>query len=272
MTAPRKVMLITGASGGIGADLARVAAAKGHDLALIARSRAALDALADEIAALPGQTNPRPLVFDCDLSRADGPAAIEAFLDQSGADVESLVNNAGFGVLDAALDGDLSEQLGMIDLNVRALTELSLRFGQRLAANRGRLLNVASVAAFMPGPGMAVYYASKAYVLSFSEALSAELAPLGVSVTALCPGPVPTGFQARAGFSARMNAMRHIALSSPQVARAGYDGMMAGKRVVLPGVMTRIMAWSAPFTPKGLSLKLVSSLQMRRKWKEGAKR
>jgi uncharacterized protein len=270
MSAPRKVMLITGASGGIGADLARVAAAKGHDLALVARNRAALDALADEIAGAPGQKNPRPLVFDCDLSQAGAPAAVEAFLEQSGADVESLVNNAGFGVLDAALDGDIAEHLGMIDLNIRALTELSLRFGKNLAKNRGRLLNVASVAAFMPGPGMAVYYASKAYVLSFSEALSAELAPLGVSVTALCPGPVPTGFQARAGFSRRMNAMRHFALSSPQVARAGYDGMMAGKRVVLPGGMAKVMAWSAPFTPKSLSMKLVSSFQMRRKWKEGA--
>ncbi len=273
MSAARKVMLITGASGGIGADLARVAAMKGHDLALVARNRAALDALADEIAARPGQKAPRPLVFDCDLSQPGAPAAVETFLEQSGADVEILVNNAGFGVLDAALDGDLSEQLGMIDLNIRALTELSLRFGQRLAANRGRLLNVASVAAFMPGPGMAVYYASKAYVLSFSEALSAELAPLGVSVTALCPGPVPTGFQARAGFSRRMDAaMRHIVLSPSDVARAGYDGMMAGKRVVLPGAAARIMAWSAPFTPKGLSLRMISSLQMRRKWKEGAKK
>ncbi len=271
MSAPRKVMLITGASGGIGADLARVAAAKGHDLALVARNRAALDALADEIAAAPGQKAQRPLVFDCDLSRANAPAAIEAFLEQSGADVEILVNNAAYGMLDAALDGDMAEQLGMIDLNVRALTELSLRFGKRLARNRGRLLNVASVAAFMPGPGMAVYYASKAYVLSFSEALSAELAPLGVSVTALCPGPVATGFQARAGFPRRMtNGMRHIALPPSEVARAGYNGMMAGKRVVLPGMATRITAWSAPFMPKGWSLRLISSLQMRRKWKEGA--
>ncbi len=173
-------------------------------------------------------------------------------------------------MLESALDGDIAEQLGMIDLNIRALTELSLRFGKRLAANRGRLLNVASVAAYMPGPGMAVYYASKAYVLSFSEALSAELAPLGVTVTALCPGPVPTGFQARARFSSRMNAMRHIALPPSEVARAGYNGMMAGKRVVLPGLSTKIMAWSAPFTPKSLSLRIISSLQMRRKRKEGA--
>jgi short-subunit dehydrogenase len=272
MNAPRKIMLITGASGGIGADLARVAAEKGHDLALVARNRAALDALADEIAGQTGRTAPRPLVFDCDLSQEGAAGAIAAFVEQSGADVEILVNNAGFGVVDAALDGDIAEQLGMIDLNIRALTELSLRFGGRLAANRGRLLNVASVAAFMPGPGMAVYYASKAYVLSFSEALSAELAPFGVSVTALCPGPVPTGFQARAGFGGAMNAVRHIALSSPQVARAGYDGMMAGKRVVLPGLTAKIMAWSAPFTPKGLSLKLVASLQMRRKWKEAARK
>jgi short-subunit dehydrogenase len=268
--APRKIMLITGASGGIGADLARIAAAKGHDLALVARNRAALDTLADTLAALPGQTNPRPLVFDCDLAKPGAVAALADFLAASGAAPDIVVNNAGYGVLGLATEGALDEQLGMIDLNIRALTELSLRFAAPLAQCKGRLLNVASLAAFMPGPGMAVYYASKAYVLSFSEALSAELAPLGVSVTALCPGPVPTGFQQRAGFYADMNLMKLGAVSSPDVAQAAYEGMMARKRVVMPGLMTKFMAWTSPLTPKTVSLALVSFLQMRRNKKERA--
>ena len=168
MSSLRKIMLITGASGGIGADLARVAAAAGHDLALVARNRAALDALADALAALPGQKNPRPLVFDCDLSKPGAVAALAQALTAAGAAPEIVVNNAGYGALGPAADGDLDEQLGMIDLNIRALTEMSLVFAKPLIEAKGRLLNVASVAAFMPGPGMAIYYASKAYVLSFS--------------------------------------------------------------------------------------------------------
>ncbi len=263
-------MLVTGASGGIGADLARLAAAKGRDLALVARNRAALDALADEIAALPGQANPRPLVHDCDLARPGAVAQLKEFLAASNAAPDIVVNNAGYGVLGAAAEGDLDEQLGMIDLNVRALTEMSLAFAAPLVEAKGRLLNVASIVAFMPGPGMAVYYASKAYVLSFSEALSAELAPLGVSVTALCPGPVPTGFQARARFDAKMSWARLGALSSREVAQAAYDGMMAGKRVVIPGLLMKLTALTSPFTPKAVSLALVSALQMRRKKTESA--
>ncbi len=263
--APRKVMLITGASGGIGADLARIAADRGHDLALVARNRAALDALANSLAALPGQKNPRPLVFDCDLAKPGAVASVKDFLTSANAAPNIVVNNAGYGVLGAAAEGDLGEQLGMIDLNIRALTELSLTFAASLAQFEGRLLNVASLAAFMPGPGMAVYYASKAYVLSFSEALSAELGPLGVSVTALCPGPVPTGFQERARFRADMSLMKLGVVRSPEVAQLAYDGMMARKRVVIPGLVTKIMAWSSSLTPKPLSLAMVSALQFRRK-------
>jgi len=271
MSASRKVMLITGASGGIGADLARLAARKGHDLALVARNRAALDALADELAALPGQTNARPLVIDLDLSRPGAVASLVGAMDAAGAAPEILVNNAGYGLLGAATDGDIAEQLGMIDLNIRALTELSLVFAPKLIEARGRLLNVASIAAFMPGPGMAVYYASKAYVLSFTEALSAELKPRGVSVTALCPGPVPTGFQARARFSGKMDKMVRVSLSSSEVAQIAYDGMMAGKRVVVPGLVAKFVGWTSPFTPKSLTLAVVSSMQLRRREKSAAK-
>jgi short-subunit dehydrogenase len=262
-------MLITGASGGIGADLARHAGLKGHDLALVARNREALDALADEIARYPGRAAPRPLVLDYDLAAPEAPAAIEDLLALAGARVEILVNNAGYGLLGSAAESDRAAQLGMIDLNIRALTDLSLRFAQDLIANKGRLLNVASVAAYMPGPGMAVYYASKAYVLSFTEALSKELAPHGVTVTALCPGPVPTGFGARAGFSGMMNWIKFFQLSPEAVAEAGYNAMMSGKRVEIPGLFTRLMVGAVGLTPKSLLLDNVAAVQLRRKREVG---
>jgi short-subunit dehydrogenase len=140
----------------------------------------------------------------------------------------------------------------MIDLNVRALTELSLAFTDSLARHRGGILNVASLAAFLPGPGMAVYYASKAYVLSFSEALHHELAGLGVRVTALCPGPVATGFQARAGL--QRDNLRILALSARRVARIGYRGFMRGERVVVAGIPNWIVASLLRFIPHGLLL------------------
>lgn len=264
MNAARKVMLITGASGGIGADLARLAGGKGHDLALVARNRQALDALADEIAALPGRIASRPLVFSCDLAAPGGPAAVEDFLAQAGATPEILVNNAGYGLLGPVAEADAEAQLGIVDLNIRALTDLTLRFAKTLIANRGRLLNVASVAGYMPGPGMAVYYASKAYVLSFSEALSSELAPHGVTVTTLCPGPVPTGFGDRAGFSNKMDWVKFASMPSPAVAEAAYDAMMAGKRVVIPGVLAKAMVYACSLTPKALLLASIAALQLRR--------
>jgi len=260
----KKIMLITGASGGIGADLARHAGRQGHEMVLVARNGAALEKLADEIANLPGRPVLRPLVFACDLAAPGGPAAVEAFIARSGVIPEIVVNNAGYGLLGPAADGDLIEELGMIDLNIRALTEMSLRFADALIATKGKLLNVASIASYMPGPGMAIYYASKAYVRSFSEALSAELAPHGVTVTTLCPGPVPTGFGARAGFGGKMNLLKLASVSSPEVARVGYDAMMAGKRVVIPGLIAKLSVWSASVTPNALLLLLVSAVQLGR--------
>lgn len=264
MSTPRKIMLITGASGGIGADLARHAGLKGHDLALVARNRQALDALADEIARYPGRAAPRPLVLDYDLAAPEAPAAVEDFLTLAETSVEILVNNAGYGLLGSAVESDRAAQVGMVDLNIRALTDLSLRFAKQLIANRGRLLNVASVAAYMPGPGMAVYYASKAYVLSFTEALSKELEPHGVTVTALCPGPVPTGFGARAGFGGMMDWIKYFQVSPEAVAEAAYDAMMAGKRVEIPGLLAKLMVAATAVTPKSMLLANVAGMQLRR--------
>jgi short-subunit dehydrogenase len=249
----RPVTLITGASAGIGAELARVFAARGHELALVARREDRLAALADEIAA---SGRPRPALLKADLERRDAVASIAAELSSLGLEPEIVVNNAGFGLSGAAAALRRDEQLGMIDLNVRALTELSLAFVDSLARHRGGILNLASVAAFLPGPGMAVYYASKAYVLSFSEALHHELAGRGIRVTALCPGPVPTEFQARSGM--RLNALaRSIEIPAARVARIGYDGFMRGERVVVAGTANRLMVALMRFIPTSLLMRAV---------------
>jgi hypothetical protein len=248
----KPVVLITGASSGIGAALAKVFAAHGHEIALVARRQDRLEALAGEIAATG---RPRPTLITVDLERRDGASAIAAELSSLGLEPAIVVNNAGFGLRGAAAALSRDEQLAMIDLNVRALTELSLMFVDSLARHRGGILNVASLAAFLPGPGMAVYYASKAYVLSFSEALHRELSGRGVRVTALCPGPVPTEFQARAGMPLNA-AARALELKAERVAQIGYDSFMAGKRVVIAGIGNRLAVSLMRLVPNALLLHL----------------
>lgn len=248
----RPVTLITGASAGIGAELARVFAEHGHELVLVARREDRLAALADEIAAGGRQ---RPTLLRVDLERRDAVSGLAAELTSRGLEPQIVINNAAFGLVGRADKLSRDEQLAMIDLNVRALTELSLAFVESLARHRGGILNVASVAAFMPGPGMAVYYASKAFVLSFSEALHQELSERGVRVTTLCPGPVPTEFQARAGLGDRMPNV--LALPAERVARIGYDGLMRGKRVVVAGIGNRIGVFLLRFMPNALLLPLL---------------
>jgi uncharacterized protein len=247
------VVLITGASSGIGAALARVFAAHGHELVLVARRQDRLNALADEIAAA-GRS--RATVLAVDLERRDAASVIAAELSAKAMEPAVVVNNAGFGLSGTAAAVSRDEQLAMIDVNVRALTELSLMFVDSLARHRGGILNVASVAAFLPGPGMAVYYASKAYVLSFSEALHRELADRGVRVTTLCPGPVPTEFQARSGMQLNA-AARALELSAERVAQIGYDAFIRGKRVVVAGINNRIAVSLMRLVPNGLLLRLV---------------
>jgi uncharacterized protein len=247
------VVLVTGASSGIGAALARVFAAHGHELVLVARRQDRLNAIADEIEAV-GRS--RPTVLAADLERRDAASVIAAELSAKAMEPAVVVNNAGFGLSGAAAAVSRDEQLAMVDVNVRALTELSLMFVDSLARHRGGILNVASMAAFLPGPGMAVYYASKAYVLSFGEALHRELSDRGVRVTTLCPGPVPTEFQARSGM--RLNpAARALELSAERVAQIGYDAFMRGKRVVVAGINNRIAVSLMRLVPNGLLLRLV---------------
>jgi uncharacterized protein len=252
----KSVTLITGASSGIGAELARVFAAHGHELVLVARRERELAALADEIAQTGGA---RPKVLTADLGEREAVSQIRGQLLLLDLEPANLVNNAGFGLAGTSAALDRDEQLAMIDLNVRALTELSLSFTESLVRHRGGILNVASIAAFLPGPGMAVYYASKAYVLSFSEALHAELKPRGVRVTALCPGPVETGFQARAGLRAGGIAGRGIlALPARRVAEIGYEAFMRGKRVVIPGVGNSLAVFFTRLSPHGVVLPIVA--------------
>jgi hypothetical protein len=254
------VTLITGASAGIGADLARVFASHGHRVALVARREERLQALAREIVVGGGAT---PIVIACDLAKPDAGDVIAAALFDAGVEIDHLVNNAGFGLFGRAAQLDRTEQLEMIAVNVSALTDLSLRFAGHLIRHRGGLLNVASVVAFLPGPRMAVYYASKAYVLSFTEALHNEFAGQGVRVTALCPGPVPSEFQARSGLKASVDSPA-LAVSVKQVAEAGYRGLMRNKRVVIPGLGVRIVPFLLRFVPRGMVLAAVGRLQRRR--------
>jgi short-subunit dehydrogenase len=246
------VTLITGASSGIGAELARVFAANGHDLVLVARREDRLAALAAEIASTG---RPTPTVLSVDLEQHDAVAHLTAELAARGLEPANIVNNAGFGLAGPAAALSRDEQLAMIDLNVRTLTALSLAFVDSVERHRGGILNVASVAAFMPGPGMAVYYASKAYVLSFSEALHQELSPRGIRVSTLCPGPVATEFQMRAGM--RRDRPRILALPADRVAQIGYDGFVRGKRVIVAGNGNRLVVLLMRFLPNTVLLPLL---------------
>jgi short-subunit dehydrogenase len=256
-----RVTLITGASAGIGMELARVFAANGHRLVLTARRADRLEALASELAEKGGK---KPIVIACDLQAADAGDKIAAALLAEGVELDHLVNNAGFGVFGDATKCDRADQLGIIAVNIRALTDLSLRFADQLIKNRGGILNVGSVAGFLPGPGMAVYYASKAYVISFTEALRGELGRHGVRVTVLCPGPVPTEFQTRAGFAPGFDSAV-LNVSPADVALAAYRGLMANKRAVLPGIGVKIVPFLLRFFPRGFILAAVGRFQMRRR-------
>jgi short-subunit dehydrogenase len=255
-----RVTLITGASAGIGAEMARIFASKGHRVALVARRADRLERLAGEITASGGAA---PITIPCDLEQSDAGDKIAAALAAAEVEVEIVVNNAGYGLFGNAIEMNLPEQLGIIDVNIRAMTDLSLRFSDHLIRHRGGILNVGSIAAFLPGPGMAVYYASKAYVLSFTEALHRELAPHGVRVTALCPGPVPSEFQARAGFKPGFDSTL-LNISASDVAQAGYRGLMANKRIVLPGLGIKVIPFLLRLFPRGFILAAVGFFQKKR--------
>lgn len=253
-----ETVLITGASSGIGYDLAQIFSAKGHRLILVARSREKLAKLAGELEERHGVS---VKVIPMDLSHPSSPGRLYEILEEESFQVSILVNNAGFAAYGLFSDSSLDGELEMMRLNMITpvhLTKLILK-GMR-ERGRGRILNVASTAAFQPGPLMAVYYATKAFLLFFSEALAHELRGSGVCVTALCPGPTRTGFQKRAGMRDTL-LFKYAVMNSREVALAGYEGLMKGKTLVVPGLANRILSFSVRFGPRGLTAKIVRFLQ-----------
>jgi short-subunit dehydrogenase len=237
--------LVTGASAGLGTEFARQLAAKGYSLALSARRRDRLEALARELSAAHGIET---LVVEADLSKPEGPRAIVAALDARAIVPDVLVNNAGFGTHGQALEVDVGRTLEMIDLNVRALTELSVVFGGKMAARgSGAIVNVASTAAFQPDPWFAAYGATKAYVLSFSLSLGHELGPRGVTVTCHCPGPTKTEFFEAGGVNVNLND--GLVMSAKECVAIGLRGMERGKRLAIAGWMNAIAAWFSRVSP-----------------------
>jgi len=261
MSQQKMTALVTGASGGIGEELARLFAADGHDLVLVARSRDKLAGLAEELA---GKHGGAARVLAADLARAEAPREIFEELKGAGVTLDALVNNAGVGSYGLFAETDVKSELDLLQVNVVALTHLSKLFlPGMLARRRGYLLNVASTAGFQPGPLMAVYYASKAYVLSLSEALANECAGTGVVVSALCPGPTETGFVAAAGMGDSKLFDRAV-MDARTVAVEGYRGLLAGKTVVIPGLRNNLLARSIGFFPRNLVTKVVRGIQEKR--------
>ena len=251
--------LITGGSGGIGLEIAKVLAREGFDLVLVARKRDTLEAAAGQI---EGKFDVRVQVFAADLRRPDAPQTIFNFLHNENIPIEVLVNNAGFGLGGEFADTKIQRELEMIQVNIAALTHLTKLFLPAMIKRKsGRVLNLASTAAFQPGPLMAVYYATKAYVLSFSEALAEELRHSGVTVTALCPGATRTDFAATAEVgNSRLFAAFGIA-DAADVAEFGVAAMMHGRRVAIPGIKNKIVAQANRFAPRAVTAKVSRMLQ-----------
>ncbi|MEP7345493.1 MAG: SDR family oxidoreductase [Gemmatimonadaceae bacterium] len=263
VSAPRPLALVTGASSGIGSDLAELLAVAGYDLVLTARRLDRLSELADRLAAAHGVTC-TPLAAD--LVRASECDRVIAFLSPDKKRFSILVNNAGFGSHGFFHEISLEIDLEMIDVNCRALTHITKGVLPWMIANRqGRVLNIASVAAFQPGPLMAVYYASKAFVLSLSEALSNECAGTGVTVTASCPGPTVTEFAGAAGFRSDAPTSGAPAMSSKVVAQLSFDAMMRGARVEVTGSRNKFVAFMSRLLPRRFVLSTVRSIQEKRR-------
>jgi uncharacterized protein len=259
-TMARETVLITGASSGIGLELAKMFAADKSDLVLVARNREALEKLGEELRRERGVD---VLVEPHDLADAAAPQAIFDSLTGKGMFVDVVVNNAGFGLLGAIAELPALQQLEMIQVNVAALTHLSRLFlPGMMERGRGGILNVGSTAGFQPGPNMAVYYATKAYVLSFTEALAEELAGTKIKVTCLAPGPTATGFAALA--RAEDALLFHLGvMDAKSVASIGYRGFRRGKVLVIPGFRNKFMAFAVRFGPRMVVRKIVKRLQSR---------
>jgi uncharacterized protein len=257
----RLVALVTGASAGIGAALAREAAKDGHDLVLVARRREPMEALAAELKSMGAEIT----IIPADLGRPGAAAALMKAVEERDLGIDTLINNAGVGDAGRFDQGNLERISSMLQVNIVALTELTrLVLPQMVARKRGRVMLLASTAAFQPGPGMAVYYATKSYVLSFGRAVGYELRGTGVTVTTLCPGPTASEF-------AQVANMQGVGLlegpmpmmTAAEVARQGYAALKAGRPEIITGVVNRITAMSTRLTPTPIMLKIVARLNSR---------
>jgi uncharacterized protein len=256
------IALITGASSGIGLELAKLFARESHDLALVARSHDTLKHIAEEFQQTYGV---QVKCYAKDLSVSSAPEEIFEALQSEGGNIDILVNNAGFGWRGEFAEMNPADALEMIQVNITSLTHLTRLFlPGMLERKRGRILNVASTAAFQSGPMMATYYASKAYVLNFSLALSEELKETGVTVTAFCPGPTVTGFGERAGFKNEKIFSGLLSMNVTDVALDGYKGLMKGRLLVISGWKNWLGTQIVRFLPRTLPGKLVKSVQQKR--------
>lgn len=256
----RPAVVVIGASRGIGRAIAKVAAREKAPVVLVARSHDDLVAVASEI----GEAGGEAFVLDLDLFSADAAARLGDFLTANNLCCDVLVNSAGYGLRGAATTLPVQDQLGIIDLNIRALTDLSLHFLPGMVARgRGGVLNLGSIAGFMPGPNMALYYASKSYVRSFSEALHQELRRTGVTVTCVAPGPVSTEFLQRSGAD-RVPLFKVLPkLDADYVAERAWRGFKSGRRLVVPGISAKLAAFAAAWLPSAVMLPLIGRLQRR---------
>ena len=250
--------LVTGASSGIGLAIAELLAERKFDLVISARNRAALEETANRF---KSQRHVNAIALPCDLGVSGGGRSLAGMLREQGLEPDVLINNAGFGTYGPFLEQTIESQVEMIQVNITSLVELTrLLASAMVARHSGRILNVASTAAFQAGPLMAVYYASKAFVVSFSEAIGNELSGTGVTVTALCPGPTTTEFQDRARMQESRLAKAAALMDAPTVARIGIDAMMAGKPLAIAGMMNRLVAWSTRLAPRQLTTKLARAV------------
>ena len=256
----KKTALITGASSGIGKAFAHIFAREGYNLVLVARNEQRLMELKKD---LGEKFNCTSKVFIQDLSEIDAAQQLYSRVQDAGLMIDALINNAGFGDYGEFAQMDEQKMSNMIQVNVTALTQLTRLFLPKMKERgKGKILNVASTAGFQPGPYMAVYFATKAYVLSFSEALYSELGGTGIAVTALCPGPTRTGFEK--GTSKSGNPLFQGGLMDAQtVAQRGFDGLMNGKRLVIPGAKNNALVLSGKFSPRSVVLKIMKSLLKR---------
>ncbi len=262
----KRTALITGASGGIGRELARTMAADGWNLVLVARNESKLQELAGELAG--SEQDERRVsvrIASIDLAQEDAARRLVEFLSRENIEVDALVNNAGLGDLSPFVDSDWEKNRLMIRVNIEALTELTrLLVPSMISRGGGYILNIASVASFQPGPLMAVYYATKAYVLSLSEALSEELRSEGIGVTALCPGPTRSGFQETAGVEDVPVLNNRLMPSATSVARYGYRAMMRGRRVAIHGFLFRVLLVLSRVLPRIVVVRAVRRFQTAR--------